>query len=66
MVKGLREKGSSIIYVSHRLPDVLSISDRIIVLRAGRLVAERKRKDTNLEEIVNFMLGIENKNDRKV
>jgi len=38
----------------------------IIVLRAGRLVAERKRKDTNLEEIVNFMLGIENKNDRKV
>ncbi len=66
LVKGLREKGSSIIYVSHRLPDVLSISDRIIVLRAGRLVAERKRKDTNLEEIVNFMLGIENKNDRKV
>jgi len=66
LVKGLREKGSSIIYVSHRLPDVLSISDRIVVLRAGRLVAERKRKDTNLEEIVNFMLGIENKNDRKV
>jgi len=66
LVKELRKKGSSIIYVSHRLPDVLSIADRIVVLRAGRLVAERKKENTNLEEIVNFMLGIKNKDGKKI
>jgi len=57
LVRQLRETGKSIIYVSHRLPDVISIADRIIILRAGRLVAERKKEDTNIEEIVELMMG---------
>ena len=56
-VKGLREKGCSIIYVSHRLPDVLEVADRIVVLRTGRMVAEKKTDETDIEEIVNFMMG---------
>ena len=56
-VKGLREKGCSIIYVSHRLPDVLEVADRIVVLRTGRMVAEKKTSETDIEEIVNFMMG---------
>jgi ABC-type sugar transport system ATPase subunit len=57
LVKGLREKGCSIIYVSHRLPDVLEVADRIVVLRTGKMVAEKKTTETDIEEIVNFMMG---------
>jgi ABC-type sugar transport system ATPase subunit len=57
LVKGLREKGCSIIYVSHRLPDVLEVADRILVLRTGKMVAEKKTSETDIEEIVNFMMG---------
>ena len=57
LVKGLREMGCSIIYVSHRLPDVLEVADRMFVLRTGRKVAEKKTSETNIEEIVNFMMG---------
>lgn len=58
LVRNLRNRGCSIIYVSHRLPDVLTIADRIVVLRAGRVVAEKKKEDTSVEEIVYFMMGL--------
>lgn len=57
LVKELRDKGCSIIYVSHRLIDVLEVSDRIVVLRTGRMVAEKRASETNIEEIVNLMMG---------
>ncbi|NLJ37343.1 MAG: sugar ABC transporter ATP-binding protein [Candidatus Atribacteria bacterium] len=66
LVKNLKAKGCSIIYVSHRLPDVLEISDRIVVLRAGQLVAEKMKDSTSLEEVVYFMMGIENQGKRKI
>jgi len=56
-VKELREKGCSIIYVSHRLPDVLEVADRIVVIRTGRMVAEKQTAETDIEEIVDFMMG---------
>jgi ABC-type sugar transport system ATPase subunit len=57
LVKGLRNLGCSIIYVSHRLPDVLEVADRITVLRTGRMVAEKQASETDIGEIVNFMMG---------
>jgi simple sugar transport system ATP-binding protein len=57
LVKGLKAKGCSIIYVSHRLPDVLEVADRIVVLRTGRMVVEKQTSETEIEEIVNFMMG---------
>jgi len=65
LVKNLKSIGCSIIYVSHRLPDVLAIADRIVVLRAGNLVAEKRKLETSLEEVVYFMMGIENQNQKK-
>ncbi|MBI1326492.1 MAG: ATP-binding cassette domain-containing protein [Alphaproteobacteria bacterium] len=47
-----REKGLIIILVSHRLNDVLAISDNIITLKHGRIFNDRKTADTNLAEIV--------------
>ena len=57
LVKELREKGCSIIYVSHRLPDVLEVADRIVVLRTGRMVKEKKTSETDIGEIVHYMMG---------
>jgi ABC-type sugar transport system ATPase subunit len=57
LVKDLRDRGCSIIYVSHRLIDVLEVSDRIVILRTGKMVAEKKASETNIEEIVNLMMG---------
>jgi len=57
LVKDLKEKGCSIIYVSHRLPDVLEVADRIVVLRTGKMVTEKKTSETDIEEIVNYMMG---------
>lgn len=60
LVKDLKSTGSSIVYVSHRLMDVLEISDRIIVLRTGKKIAEKKKKETSLDEIVYLMMGKRN------
>jgi len=57
LVKGLRDKGCSIIYVSHRLPDVLEVSDRIFILRTGKKVTEKPTSETSIEEIVSLMMG---------
>ena len=57
LVKDLKSAGSSIVYVSHRLMDVLEISDRVIVLRTGKKIAEKKKKETSLDEIVYLMMG---------
>jgi simple sugar transport system ATP-binding protein len=51
--------GHSVVFISHKLNEVMDISDRIVVLRAGRVVAERKTADTNSRELANLMVGRE-------
>ncbi|MHA1453539.1 MAG: sugar ABC transporter ATP-binding protein, partial [Promethearchaeota archaeon] len=51
IVRKLRDDGVSVVFVSHRLEEVLEITDRIIVLRDGRRVGELQTKDTNQDEI---------------
>jgi len=55
----LRAGGATLIYVSHRLPEVFALADRISVLRDGRLLATRPRAATDAGEIVRLMLGRE-------
>ena len=52
----LHETGVSCVYVSHRLGEVLRIAQRIVVLRNGRLVAERG-PDATPRELIGLMLG---------
>lgn len=54
---GLVEKGSTIILVTHRLPEVLAHSSRVSVLRGGRVVAERYTSDTNAAELAELIVG---------
>lgn len=58
-LRALVEQGLSIIFISHKLHEVLAISDRILVLRAGRLVGERRAAEATREELAALMVGAE-------
>jgi simple sugar transport system ATP-binding protein len=51
--------GMSVIFISHKLDEVLAVAGRVAVLRAGRLVAERARAATNKAELAHLMVGRE-------
>ena len=55
-IERLRES-SSVIFVSHRLNEVLTVSDRIYVMRNGRLVAERRTAEVSIDELHQLMVG---------
>lgn len=59
LVERLRETGCAVLYVSHRLPEVFRVSDRISVLRDGQLVAQMATTDTTIDQLVTHMLGRE-------
>jgi ABC-type sugar transport system ATPase subunit len=56
-VRQFKAAGGSVIYVSHRLAEVLQIADRVSVLRDGRLVAVRPTAAVNEEELARLMVG---------
>jgi ABC-type sugar transport system ATPase subunit len=55
----LKKQGLGIIYVSHKLDEVFAISDRITVLKDGKLVGTVKTAETNADKIVHMMVGRE-------
>jgi D-xylose transport system ATP-binding protein len=59
VLRKLRSQGLGLIYISHRLPEVLALADRITVLRDGRSVATRARTDLNADQLIRLMVGRE-------
>lgn len=57
IIRNLREHGVAVILVSHRMPDIFAVSDRIIVLRRGRKVCDKLTVDTSPEEITGLITG---------
>jgi ABC-type sugar transport system ATPase subunit len=57
VIRGLRERGDAVLYVSHRLEEVFAIADVITVIRAGRIVATSRTADTSINKIVQAMTG---------
>ncbi len=55
----LRGQGVGVIYVSHKLDEVFTVSDRITVLKDGKLVGTVKTTDTNQDAVVRMMVGRE-------
>jgi ABC-type sugar transport system ATPase subunit len=45
------------VLISHNIADVFEVADRMVVFRRGRKVAERRKEDTNPEEIVSLITG---------
>jgi simple sugar transport system ATP-binding protein len=58
-LRSLVTEGRSVVFISHKLNEVMDISDRIVVLRAGQVVAQRKVSETNARELANLMVGRE-------
>jgi simple sugar transport system ATP-binding protein len=56
-IRNLKNAGVSVVLISHRLQDVFSVCDRIMVLRSGETVAERAVSATSMDEIVKFIVG---------
>jgi len=59
VLRDLVKEGKTIIFISHKLREVLEISDRITVMRRGKVVGHLVTKDTNEEEIATAMVGRE-------
>jgi len=59
IVRGLRERGAGILYVSHRLDEVFELADRVTVLRNGRRVITRDVAGLTKQALVEHMLGSE-------
>lgn len=57
LIKKLKSKGYSIIYISHRMEEIFSISDRITVLRDGMTVGSMDTKDTTVDKLISMMVG---------
>ena len=58
-IEQLKEQGVGIIYISHRLSEVLEIGDRVSVLRDGKYVGTRNAKETDTDELIRMMVGRE-------
>lgn len=57
LIRRLREQGLAVVLVSHRMPDVFSVADRIVVLRRGRKVADKYTKATSPQEVTGLITG---------
>ena len=57
LIRRLRDQGVPVILITHTLPDVFAVADRIIVMHRGRKVTEKKTTETDTEELVRYMVG---------
>ena len=57
LIKLLRDRGIAIVLISHRMPDVFGVADRIVVLRRGRKVADKNVAASSPEEVTGLITG---------
>jgi simple sugar transport system ATP-binding protein len=57
VIRRVRDDGMAVVLISHNMPEVLSVSDRVEVLRLGRRVARFTAADATLEDLVGAMTG---------
>ena len=57
IMKNLAAEGKSILFISHKLNEIMEVSDRVTVLRKGRYIGTVNTADTNKQELSNMMVG---------
>ena len=57
LIRKLRDQGVPVILITHTLPDVFAVADRLIVMHRGRKVTEKRTTETNMQELVQYMVG---------
>ena len=59
IINMLRDRGCGIIYISHKMEEILRISDEVTIMRDGQWIATRPAKDLTMNEIIRLMVGRE-------
>lgn len=59
IMKNLAQEGKSILFISHKLNEIMEVSDRVSVLRKGKYIGTVETKDTTKEELTKMMVGRE-------
>lgn len=57
IVRGLRDKGTSFIFISHKMPEIFELCDTYTVLRNGKFIANGNISDTTPREVSNLLVG---------
>jgi simple sugar transport system ATP-binding protein len=57
LIRRLRDQGVTVVLISHRMPDVFDVADRVIVLRRGRKVADKQIATSSPEEVTGLITG---------
>jgi ribose transport system ATP-binding protein len=57
VLQNLKSQGTTIIYISHRLPEIFRLSDRITIMRDGQIVETVNTGDTDMDRIITSMIG---------
>ena len=57
IMKGLAKEGKSLLFISHKLNEIMEVSDRVTVLRKGKYIGTVNTKDTTKEELSSMMVG---------
>ena len=57
LIRRLRDQGIAVVLISHRMPDVFAVCDRVFVLRRGRQVAEKPIRHSSPEEVTGLITG---------
>jgi simple sugar transport system ATP-binding protein len=57
LIRNLRDRGIAVVIISHRMPDVFDVADRVIVMRRGRKVADKKIASSSPEEVTGLITG---------
>jgi len=59
VVKDIRNRGISVLYISHRMPEIFEICDRVTVFKDGEYVSTNETSEVNSDDIINAMVGRE-------
>ena len=57
IIERLKARGVAVIYISHRMEEIMRISDDITVIRDGEYIATRRREDVTIDELIAMMVG---------
>ncbi len=57
LIRKLKSTGTAVVLISHRMPDVFDVCDRVIVMRRGRKAADKPVRDSSPEEITGLITG---------
>ncbi len=57
LIRKLRSQGVPVVLITHTLPDVFAVADRVVVMHRGRKVTEKRAAETDAAELVQYMVG---------